>query len=110
MENHIYLNIHVTTDSNEEVTEKDSRVVASVYINNVSRAITVIDNTQLLFNASAGLFAGVDLTDLGGYLHETKELIRCNPKYSEDDIKNAFIVCIEDYNKTREDNVKLVVK
>lgn len=109
MDHHTYLNIYVATKSCEEIKGSEAKVVATVYINNISRSITIIDNTQILLNISAGIFAGVDLTDLGNYLQETKELIRCNASYEEKDMINAFKVAITDYNKTRKDDIKLVV-
>lgn len=110
MEHHLYLNIHITPKtSNQEFCVQDSRIVASVFINNVSKAITITDNTQLLLNNINGLFGGVDITDLGNYLQETKEFIRCHPKYSNEDMKNAFIISINEYNETRKDNIKLFV-
>lgn len=110
MEQCFYLNIHITPKSAEEFNKRDSRVVACVFVNSISKTISIIDNTHLLLNNLEGLFGGVDVTDLPKYLYETKELVRCNPKYTSDDIRNAFIVTVNEYNETRTDDVKLVVR
>lgn len=108
---HLYLNIYITPKTpNDEFNEQDSRIVASVFISGLSRSVSIVDNTKLLLNDTNGLFGGVDITDLGNYLQEAKDLIRCNLKYSIDDMRNTFIITINEYNETRKDNIKLIVK
>lgn len=109
MDNHLYFNFYITDKlSSDEFEIQNGRVVASVFINNASKTISIIDHTQLLFNSSNGLFGGVNVTDLIGYLYEAKALIRCAHDYTNDEIKKIFTVAVMDYNSTRDD-IKIVM-